>query len=342
MLRTALPLRVEEITPEWLSAALSVPGREVAIRDASTTNVVWGTATKVLLEVDYASGGEGLPSRLCVKGGFVPELLPFMAPGYQAEARFYRDVAPILGKDLPACHFTGVDDDSGQGIVILDDLASQGATFCDARQTLAVDQVGAALELLAGWHAHTGIDADWLDGSPHYRPMAYALAAEQWDGDLGALATGPVGEVLTGRDRLLAAFEAIWADEDRMPRRLIHGDANLTNVYLDSGGAPRFLDWQFVASGDAYHDVAFFLIGALSTDDRRDAEEELLRSYLEARGADAEPFDVAWDVYRRRALYGIIYALTPEQMQPADVTEAMANRFAHAVIDHDTLALLGV
>jgi hypothetical protein len=195
---TALPLQVEQITPEWLGTALSAPGREVVVRDASTTGVVSGTATKVLLDVVYASGGDELPSRLCVKGGFVPEMLAFMAPGYQAEARFYRDVAPLLGEGLAACHFAGVDDDSGQGIVILDDLATQGAAFCDAREPLSVDLAGAALALLARWHARTDLDLDWLDPPPHYRPMAYALAAEQWD-ELSGDMQGLVAEVLTSR-----------------------------------------------------------------------------------------------------------------------------------------------
>jgi aminoglycoside phosphotransferase (APT) family kinase protein len=337
MASAILPLKVEQITPEWLGAALSAPRREVRVRAVSMTGVVWGTATKVMLDVAYASGGDALPSRLCVKGGFVPEMLAFMAPGYQAEARFYRDVAPLLGEGLSRCHFAGIDEDSGQGIVILDDLATQGAVFCDARQPLSVDQAGAALELLARWHARTDLEVDWLDAPPHYRPMAYALAAEQRDDR-----TDEIEGLVTSRERLLAGFQAMWADEDRRPRRFIHGDANLTNVYLDADGEPRFLDWQFAGRGDAYHDVAFFLIGALSFEDRRNAEERLLRSYLKARGAEAETFDVAWDAYRRHALYGIIYALTPEAMQPAEIRDAMSTRFAHAVLDHDVLALLGV
>ncbi len=336
-----LPLQVEQITPEWLGKILSIPGREVRVQAARTTGVVWGTATKVMLDVVYASGGDELPSRLCVKGGFVPEMLAFMAPGYQAEARFYRDVAPLLGEGLSTCYFAEIDDDTGQGIVILDDLAAQGAAFCDARQTLSVDQVGAALELLARWHDRTDLEMDWLDAPAHYRPMAYALAAEQCDERTNDL-EGPVGRALTSRERLLAGFQAMWADEDRRSRRFIHGDANLTNLYLDAAGRPRFLDWQFAGRGDAYHDVAFFLIGALSTEDRRSAEERLLRSYLVARAADAETFDVAWDAYRRHALYGIIYAITPDAMQPAEIRDAMSTRFAHAVLDHDVFSLLGV
>jgi hypothetical protein len=336
-----LPLKIEQITPDWLGPALSTAERNVAVRDISIRKVVPGTATKVLVDVEYASGGDDLPSSLCIKGGFVPEMLAFMAPGYQGEARFYRDVAPLLGEGLAACYFAGVDDDSGQGIVILEDLATQGAAFCDAREPLSVDRAGAALELLARWHARTDLDADWLDVPPHYRPMAYALAAEQWDGHTADL-RGPVSEVLTSRERLLAGFESMWADEDGRPRRFIHGDANLTNVYLDADGAPSFLDWQFAGRGDAYHDVAFFMIGALSTEDRRNAEGHLLREYLNARGGGVETFDVAWDAYRRHALYGVIYALTPEAMQPVEIRDAMGKRFAHAVLDHDVLSLLGV
>ena len=113
-----LPLTVEDVTAGWLSDALgSVVDR------ADVTGVAWGTATKVLLDVTYAGGGDRYPGRLCVKGGFVPELRAIMAPGYQAEARFYRDVAPGLGDGLATCFFAAVDESTGQGVVILEDLA---------------------------------------------------------------------------------------------------------------------------------------------------------------------------------------------------------------------------
>jgi len=336
---TPLPLEVEQITAAWLGEALSTPARRVEVDEVTITEVVPGTATKVRVEARYGVGDPGLPTRMCVKGGFDRGLRGFMGPGYQAEARFYRDVAGSLDGGLAACHFAGVDPAVGQGIVILDDLVSRGATFANAVDPLTVDQAGAALELLAAWHRCSVPEVDWLAGTALYRAMASALISAQWDGEVGDMSAS-VAEALGTKGELLAAFEELWADEDRRPRRFVHGDANLTNLYHDECGSPHFLDWQFAARSDAYHDVAFFLIGALDPNDRRAAEEELLRTYLSARGADSEPFDVAWDAYRRQALYGIIYALTPEQMQPAAIRGAMADRFAQAVLDHRSWDLL--
>ncbi|HUR73735.1 MAG TPA: hypothetical protein VMZ00_05625, partial [Sporichthya sp.] len=94
-----LPMTVEEVDP-WLRDVLGVEKVE-------QTGIVWGTATKVLVEVTYPGGRT---ERLCVKGGFVPELRAIMAMGYRAEALFYRDIAPRLGAGIPHCHYAAADE----------------------------------------------------------------------------------------------------------------------------------------------------------------------------------------------------------------------------------------
>lgn len=338
---TDLPLSVDDITPGWLTRALRAGGDpDVTVRELAVTGVVWGTATKVLLRVDYAAGGTRHPERICVKGGFVPELRAIMAQGYRTEARFYREIAPQLDRGLPRCWFAG--EDGEQGIVILDDLAAQGARFRDAREPLTVDQAAAALDVLASWHRRRDIAVPWRTAAPHLRAMVGGLLTPaHWDTYIGQATGGPVLDVLDDRERVGRAFGALWATEDAGPQALTHGDANLTNVYLDAAGSPRFLDWQFAGLGDAYHDVALFLIGALSVADRRAHEQPLLRAYLAARGDTAETFNEAWTAYRRHPLHGAVYALTPEEMQPSAIRAALADRFAQAALDLDTYRLLG-
>jgi hypothetical protein len=336
-----LPLAVEEITAPWLSAALtSALRREVRVDNLELTGVVAGTATKALIRVEYSAGGDGLPDRFCVKGGFVPELRAIMAPGYAAEACFYRDIAPMLTGGLPRCWFADLDAGSGQGIVVLDDLVARGVQFCDARHPLGVDRTAAGLELLAGWHARSDIAPSWLPTTPYFRPMvAGLLTPEHWNSHIDTVDSDAVRAVLTSSERIARAFVALWADEDERPATLIHGDANPTNGCLD-GDAPRFVDWQFVCRGDAAHDVALFLIGALDPAERREQERPLLRTYLAARGADAEPVAEFWTAYRRHAIHGAAYALTPDVMQPREVRAALADRFAQAMLDLDSLDLL--
>ena len=50
----------------------------------------------------------------------------------------------------------------------------------------------------------------------------------------------------------------------------------------------------------------------------------------------------AWLCYRQRHLAGVTFALTPPEMQPQNICDAFAERFARAAINHGTFALLGV
>ncbi len=324
----ALPLSVDEVDP-WLRSVLDVV-------DVKQTGIVWGTATKVLVDVTRADGSQ---DRLCVKGGFVPELRAIMASGYRAEALFYRDIAPSLDAGVPRCHHADVDD--GQGIVVMDDLTATGGRTNDPRTPMTVDQVADGLVAMAAWHARADLAPDWLPAAPFYRPIVDSLfAPAHWDAYIGQTTAGPVLEVFTDRERIARAYSSLWEFQSASPATFVHGDANPTNVYFDAAGGTRFLDWQFVCRTDPYQDVAVFLVGALRVADRQDHEQALLRGYLEARGAAAESFAAAWESYRRHALYGAVYCLTPEEMQPATVRGPLADRYAQAAVDLESLALL--
>jgi aminoglycoside phosphotransferase (APT) family kinase protein len=126
----------------------------------------------------------------------------------------------------------------------------------------------------------------------------------------------------------------------RAPAGLIHGDAHIANAYRLPDGRAGFYDWQCVGRGPPIFDVAYFVISALDTAVRRDAERDLIRTYLDAlKGAASVPsFDEAWLGYRRYALYGLWAWLTnPTEFHPEPVNVIVSNRFAHAVADLDTL-----
>ncbi|GAA0622651.1 phosphotransferase [Sporichthya brevicatena] len=323
-----LPMSVDEVD-SWLREVLGVEKVE-------QTGIVWGTATKVLVEVTHPDGST---ARLCVKGGFRPELLAIMSAGYQAEALFYRDVAPQLEAGIPRCHHAAVE--GQQGIVILDDVIAAGARINDPRVPMTVDQVSDGLVAMAAWHRRGDLQLDWMPPFPYYRPIVDSLfAPEHWDAYIGQTTAGPVLEVFAEREQIAAAYQRLWAAQDARPATFVHGDANPTNVYFGADGSTRFLDWQFACRTDAYQDVACFLVGSLSIEDRRAHEQALLHEYLAARGEGAESFDDAWSGYRTNAVYGAVYCLTPEEMQPATVRAPLADRYAQAALDLETLNLL--
>ena len=343
-----LPCAVEDVTAEWLGGALRERYPDVSVKSIEVISVIWGTATKVLVDVKYDAmpSSQGPGTKLCIKAGFVPELRAIMGPGYQREALFYRDVAPRIPTQVPRCHYAAVSETPNQGLVILDDLGSQQARFGDPRVALSVDQVAKALEVQAGWHSVIGLKDAWLNDTPHIRNMILGvLQPEHWKKQMALTGSPAARVVLADRDRAQRAFVAKWALDDASEHCFTHGDAHMANLYFDASGQPLFLDWQMAAMAHWANDVNIFLVGALSVEDRRAHERDLLQHYLAARrgvGAPEVTMEEAWLCYRQRHLAGVTFALTPPEMQPQDVCDAFAERFAQAAIDHGTLELLGV
>ena len=350
MTNSRLPRSIEELTPNWLSAALGerFPGIEVTGLDI--VQVISGTTTKIRLKVSYANGImlDGPPETLCVKGGFDERLHSFnTAALYQLEANFFRYLAPRLSMPLPRCWFAAAE--KGQGIVIFDDLVATGARFWLPTEAWTVDMVAAALESLAALHAGTwGMDAapfPWLThGSPQVQAMIPALFSdENWNDMLSRPDARFVPPSQLDRDRMMRAFSALWRRDAEGPMCLIHWDPHIGNTYIDAGGQIRFVDWQCVCVAPYIHDVAYLIAGAMAINDRRAHERHLLDHYLVAlhrHGGPQITADAVWLDYRRYQLYGFLWVLSSTLMQPVDIVAALTERHAVAIDDHETLAIL--
>lgn len=91
------------------------------------------------------------------------------------------------------------------------------------------------------------------------------------------------------------------------------------------------------------HDVAYFIGGSLSIQDRRTHEKDLLQSYLgtlkHAGGPQLEIEDV-WEEYRRQTFHGFAWALAGPLMQSREIVDAMVKRHWAAIVDHKSIELL--
>jgi hypothetical protein len=343
----ALPMAPEEITADWLSLAL---GRVVT--GVEISDIVWGTATKVRLRLSYADEpvASGLPSALCAKGGFDERLRGYdLGPAYLLEASFFGDLAPELDARLPRCWYSGLDPEHDQGIVVLDDLVATGCSFGEPTEAWSADHVSAGLEVQARWHAQTWGSSpgsrDWLTvGSSSVRAAAAVLlGAEHWERHFAQKGAPALPASLRDSGAIRRAFEALWSADDAGVNCLAHGDAHIGNTYVDAEGNPGFLDWQAVCLGPWSYDVAYFIGGALSVADRRAHERDLLNGYLDAlesRGGPRIDAEDAWLDYRRHALHGFLWAVTPAVMQPLERVVAMAERHVAAIEDLDSLGAL--
>src|SRR5207248_2301648 len=104
---TALPLRVEEITPAWLTSALRTRYPDVTVNAIERAEVIEGTATKVLVVLtDVDAPPATLPDRLWVKGGFADHREYVGELGvYSGEVDFFNIVAPQVDVRRPESYF---------------------------------------------------------------------------------------------------------------------------------------------------------------------------------------------------------------------------------------------
>lgn len=304
----ALPLAVEDITPAWLSKILNARVSSLKLRD-----VVHGSGTKVLVEVTYSkSSAPALPARLCIKGGFNPQLLevlPMLFSVYRLEAQFYHHIAPrIPGLRLIPSYWCGVDQPSGkgQGIVVLQDVKAVGYSFGDPLRTWSVGQVRGALAQLAKLHAATWgakqADFPWVPRHFGMRDVITEMMSPvNWERRFADPAVRPpIPEVFWGdRQRIVDCIQRLWVSADDQMVCMVHGDTQVGNTFIDADGQPGFLDWQGIHVNSAAHDVTYFITGTLTIEDRRQHERELYTFYLaELSRAGGPSFNVGdvWDV----------------------------------------------
>lgn len=335
-----LPTVSYEVTAAWLSSVLGVK-----VKSIQRTVEVPGTATKIYATAKNDDGEK----RLCIKGGFNPafiQQMPWIVMIYQREVEFFNRIAPMLREKMSLPQALWAGHTPTQGIVVMEDLAARGCEFGNPVKTWPVDRVRTGVEQLAALHAKTwGVrpaDYPWLTSD-------YDQALLTMMGTYDAVVSGPdrpsIPQYQRDQKRVTAVLESHYGSRNPKFQCLLHGDAHLGNTYLDNG-APRFLDWQMIHIGSAFHDVSYFIAGALTIEDRRAHEWEIVDHYLaklKECGVRDNLKSTDWDVrveYRKSFLAGVGWLMCPYQMQPKDCVHAMAARYSAALSDHKVFELV--
>jgi hypothetical protein len=337
------PALAEILQPEWLTAVLGTQFPGIQVTKVIPGPVVSRVSTNARFRIECACGAPaGLSPDLCVKSYFGQQAALALQTG-AAEAAFYRDLAPRTGVRTLRAVFAGVDAGPRQGILVTEDVIAQGATFLDATSVYSPDQAAESLRQLALLHAATwGAPAarvlPWLEPrlTSHTISRGIREIAANFDSDLGR---GVPAEV---RDagRLFTAYQELAAvTRTATPWTVIHGDAHVGNLFLDGQGRPSLVDWQLVQRGPWYLDVGYHIASALTVQDRRAHEEDLVRHYLaELRGTGIEPpsqRDVQVGL-RLGILHGFyLWGITQFVARP--ITGALLHRLGTAAADHGAL-----
>ncbi len=346
-----LPLRLEELTPEWISTALSVAYPSTKVADVKADQKWKGTAISAKLDVSYEESGNPhrLPAVFVIKGGFDEKWRMRTWVALHHEVRFYAELAPQLSLNIPKCYFAALND-APQGILILENLDLRPSKYGVHGDDLSVDAVASVLEVLAAHHA------DWWEHSalheyanaqePERDFFRYFLRPQPWDELMRREHAGLLTEAVKTRENAMAAAEALWQRMDRLPKTLLHGDAHVGNFFFDPDGRVGFLDWQVVFAGFCVHDMAWAIISSLSIDDRRAWERDLVKLYfdvLSARDADAGTLNDVWLAYRQNTAHAICaYGTNPPSNFPQHLMRKCEKKVYTAASDLELLKSLNI
>ena len=352
-----IPPFYESITPEWLSAILckDVPDAEVvAYRLDEVDN---GTSNRRRIFVDYNATGQaaGLPPSVFCKAtvDLVNRLLLSTSAVF-SEVSFYNRIRGDLDIDAPQAYLAAYDPETYASMIMLKDMASE-VQFCSERTVSTRRSVESQLTLLATLHGKF-YDSERLRGdladlfSFHER---FRRLDAQHDFKT-CCENGVIAAESIIPPRLFARRDEIWDATVRsvqwhatQPETITHGDVHLKNWYQRPSGTMGLGDWQVMSRGHWARDFAYAVSTALSVEDRRAMERDLLGFYLDRMAANGGPklaLDEAWTAYRAQLLSALAWwtmTLTPSaampDMQPLGTTNVFLSRIAVAIDDLDSI-----
>jgi aminoglycoside phosphotransferase (APT) family kinase protein len=333
-----------DLTPAWLSAVLGTEVRNVEIERIGTGQM--GEAYRLKLDAD------GLPATLVAKlAAADDEARQRVSSSYHREVGFYQAVASTVDARTPHCWYAAIDD-AGRYTLLLEDLAPRVPGVQAEGCTLA--QAEHAVRNLAALHAPR-----WNDRALHDLPFVPPVT-EEGLAFLGDITVAAAGEFVQRYERELdpadvdtlrasAAATTAWLLGQPERFTVLHGDYRLDNLLFppDGGGDVAAVDWQTVDVGAPGRDLGYFLGTSLHIEDRREAQDDLVRVYHEqlvALGVTGYDLEQCIDDYRNGQLQGpmitalgAIYATGTRTPQSDAMFLAMVRRSSAAIRDLDVL-----
>ena len=297
--------RIDDITPQWLAAALGLVGPNEAATDglnqrpndhSKNTRIDSLSVSPVgtgqmadSFRVDLQAG-EGVPSSVIIKMQAADELARQAGAGsaYRSEVGFYVDLAPTVAIRTPKCFCAVGPDDQSRFVLVLEDMApaQQGDQLAGCTPAAASQ----AVSNLAGLHGPRWCDASLLD-LPWLR-RASSVDAEFFQttlSDRTEIFVEHYKDRISVEDReILLAFaprSGAWLLARNTPYTLVHGDYRLDNLLFGAPGqvpAVAAVDWQTLEVGNPGRDLAYFLGNSLMPAERRAHEQALIATYHDA------------------------------------------------------------
>lgn len=353
----SIPRYPGDVTPQWLSAALSERGAPVEVADVDVVAIGTGqTGATYRVSARYASAPGELPPTFVIKLPAQDDTVrDRVVVGYRSECAFYSSAVGRVKVPTPRCFYSEISDDAMDFALLLADQAPavQGDQLAGCGET----EARLAVTALAGLHAPSWCDPVWLD----FPGIAFARPDEAGANGMGEVAKmsaeitlDKLGDRMTPEDRdtFSAAMGSIapWLLSEHHRFALLHGDYRLDNLLFDPElTRVSVVDWQTLGVGLPARDVAYFTATSLDSQLRATLEESLVADYHQALlGYGLTDYDreTCWRDYRLGVLQaplisalGFAFAAATERGD--DMVLTMLRRGCQAIRELRTLELIG-
>jgi hypothetical protein len=353
-----LPTTMDDVNAQWLGHIMSYKYPGVAARTMETVELLNSHTTKWRVKVDWNEAGmaAGLPANLCMKANWSGSFNNVDI--HALEARFYHFMVHDMKVPTAKCYYADWDDNgTARGFIVLEDLVQRGGQFGHSTNASGVDMIMDNLQGLARLHGSlwgsdkiSPANAPWLQtqmdtpvDSDQVRIMWQWIALNLEDPAFCAVAPK---HYLADPRKVERAFDRLGQIERALTTAhcIVLGDCHQGNTYILPGGDRLWLDWQLVRRGRPWRDLTYFVVGALTIEERRHHHKDMVRQYREhliATGAQGVPsFEDAWEQTRLWVMYGI-QAWVANLDAWGQNGVPMNDRFFTAAEDYGTWQLLG-
>ena len=351
------------LTAPWLSGMLRSAGQlgdDHEVRGFSVQSIGDGVGMVgrvVRVALGYAEPAVSAPASVVIK--FAHEVAANRAVGmdlrvYEREVMFYNRIAGSVAVSKPACYFAAVANETGECIVVLEDMRRYrtGDQLAGVGLNEAKHVIDAVAPLHAAFWDDTDhellrdamrVDSTWME---RYLPIVEGAVAKC----VAQFGHCIPPEVERSLDRYVGGFGRLHRIMGERAQTLLHGDPRMDNLMFNDGdhGPPVvLLDWQNVMISNPLHDLALLLSMSATTQARRSMEDELIRYYhakLTGLGVEGYTLEQCYDDYDLAVLYMMSVALVmggafdPANERGKRLAEEVLRRACASVVDRGLLA----
>jgi hypothetical protein len=353
----SIPRYPGDVTPQWLSAALSERRAPVEVSEVDVAAIGTGqTGATYRVTARYATDPGDLPQTFVIKLPAQDDTVrDRVTVGYRSECAFYATVANRVRVPTPQCFYCEITEDALDYALLLADQAP--AVQGDQIAGCGEREARLAVVALAGLHGPSWCDPYWLDlpGLAFPRPDE---ASAKGLGEVAKMSADitleKLGDRMSADDRetFVTAMGLVtpWLFAERDRFALLHGDYRLDNLLFDPGrNWVSVVDWQTLGVGLPARDLSYFTATSLNSELRLAIEKDLVDEYHRAllgHGVKGYDHETCWRDYRLGVIQALLisalgFAFATATERGDDMVLAMLGRGCQAIRDLGTVELIG-